>query len=217
MAVTNFKTRARVIDLLGRQQIGDTPTAMGELMKNSLDAGARNFWAHLHEKDHLLTLRDDGIGMRTEDVLTKWLVIATDSKTSANKNSERLKYADDFQKHWCTKEQYGEKGIGRLSISTLGRGVLLWTVWGKGVEKEGTMCAVNWDMFQCPALLFEDIPVIYNKFQAQPTKDEIQDFFKATFKTLTTKTQQLEDKIPSNIKSSIVETSEKYLNYRTRA
>lgn len=216
MAITNFKTKARVVDLLGRQQIGDTPTAMGELMKNSLDAGARNFWAHLHEEEHLLTLRDDGIGMREEDVLTKWLVIATDSKTTADKNSERLKYADDFQKHWCTKEQYGEKGIGRLSISTLGRGVLLWTVWGKGEEQEGTMCAVNWDMFQCPSLLFEEIPVTYKKFKAKPTRDELRDFLKTTFKTLTTKTQQLENKIPSNIKSSIVETNEKILELSHR-
>ena len=41
MAIEYFKSRARVIDLLGRQQIADAPTATGELFKNALDAGSK--------------------------------------------------------------------------------------------------------------------------------------------------------------------------------
>ena len=40
MSIGTFKSRARVIDLLGRQQIADAPTATGELFKNALDAAA---------------------------------------------------------------------------------------------------------------------------------------------------------------------------------
>lgn len=80
MPTTHFRSRARVIDLLGRQQIADTPTAIGELMKNALDAGARNFWADYRAGQDLLIMRDDGVGMRESDVLDKWLVLATESK-----------------------------------------------------------------------------------------------------------------------------------------
>ncbi len=37
-----FRTRARTIDHLGREQIADCPTAISELWKNSYDAYARN-------------------------------------------------------------------------------------------------------------------------------------------------------------------------------
>ena len=209
MKIANFRTNARVIDLLGRQQIADTPTAMGELMKNALDAGARNFWADYCTRTNILALRDDGIGMRVEDVLSKWLVIATDSKLgkdSEDNCNDWLKFADKLQKKWCLQEHYGEKGIGRLSISNLGSGTLLWTVWGDGKCKEGTLCVVNWDLFQCPALHFEDIPITYEKFERCPTQKQVKQFLSEYYDITSRTITRIGDGIQAELSIKINET-----------
>lgn len=41
--MAQFKTRARALDLLGRQQIAGIPTAINELIKNAHDAYADKF------------------------------------------------------------------------------------------------------------------------------------------------------------------------------
>ena len=41
--MAQFKTRARALDLLGRQQIAGIPTAINELIKNAYDAYADHF------------------------------------------------------------------------------------------------------------------------------------------------------------------------------
>lgn len=178
MPTTHFRSRARVIDLLGRQQIADTPTAIGELMKNALDAGARNFWADYRAGQDLLIMRDDGVGMRESDVLDKWLVLATESKyISRAQDGAWLQYADETQKIWCAKESYGEKGIGRLSSAAMGSGLLLWTVWGDEAHRQGTLCIINWELFKLPSKLFDDLPIVYRTFNEKPTKSAVLSLF----------------------------------------
>ncbi len=178
MAVAKFRSRARVIDLLGRQQIADVPTAMGELFKNALDAGARNAWIDFWKDEKLLVIRDDGLGMRTEDVLDRWLVLATESKyAKANLTNKWSAFADDEQKEWLRQPNYGEKGIGRLSVATLGRMTLLWSVWGKGKDKKGTLCLVHWNLFQHPIKLFDDLPIPYKELACAPTEDDVGELF----------------------------------------
>ncbi len=60
MATAHFRSRARVIDLLGRQQIADAPTAEGELFKNSLGAGASDVWIN-----YTLPAENDGTKERS--------------------------------------------------------------------------------------------------------------------------------------------------------
>lgn len=207
MATTSFKAKARVIDMLGRQQIADTATAMGELMKNSLDAGAKNFYADLREKENRLVLRDDGLGMRNIDVTQKWLVLATGVKTSNNTEdfTEWMEFAAPEQKAWCLDEQYGEKGIGRLSISSIGQGVILWTVWGEGSKREGTLCIINWCFYESPELSFDDIPVIYQKFTGAPSKAEIVKLLQESYETTNNAISKIHDDI---LKNKILDTAE---------
>ena len=86
MNIETFKSRARVIDLLGRQQIADAPTATGELFKNALDAAACHVRVDYVDPENnqgvgFLRICDNGLGMRLqEDVVGKWLVLATESK-----------------------------------------------------------------------------------------------------------------------------------------
>ena len=71
--MAQFKTRARALDLLGRQQIAGIPTAINELIKNAHDAYADKFDIDFLRCNNLLVLRDDGLGMTKEEFETRWL------------------------------------------------------------------------------------------------------------------------------------------------
>ena len=59
-----FKTRARAIDMLGRQQIAGTQNAINEIFKNAHDAYARHARIDFFEDEGTLVIRDDGVGMK---------------------------------------------------------------------------------------------------------------------------------------------------------
>jgi signal transduction histidine kinase len=123
-----FRTKARAVDLLGKGQIADLPTAISELWKNGYDAYADNLSAVLYTEGYedvkkpLFVLSDDGKGMSADELENKWLILGTDSKTrgkSPEKGEETL---------WKEpRPVMGEKGIGRLSVSYLGSPMLMLT------------------------------------------------------------------------------------------
>lgn len=208
--LANFRSQARVIDLLGREQIADSPTAIGELFKNSLDAAASHAWVDYDEEQALLTIRDNGLGMRTEDVTDKWLVLATDSShLSEAENKAWFQHATVQQRDWLKLPRYGEKGIGRLSVAILGRCSLLWTVWGGENDRTGTFCLVHWNLFRHPRKLFEDLPILVQAFQAPPSWSEIKSIVEnfassAEIKSLLNDdswSQELRDQLASDLKS----------------
>ena len=97
--------------------------------------------------------------MRTEDVLEKWLVLATDSKTGST-DEAYLRFATDNQKE-VEYPALGHKGIGRLAVAALGRAVFVWTRWGRGEEAQRTLLFIHWDLFRHPRLGLDDIIVPY--------------------------------------------------------
>lgn len=67
-------------------------------------------------------ISDDGHGMTKDDILSKWIVIGTDSKrNSANVVSEEDRFGKPL------RIPLGEKGIGRLSVTYLGNHMLMIT------------------------------------------------------------------------------------------
>ena len=66
--MAKFKTSARTLDLLGRQQIAGIPTAINELFKNAHDAYADFAEIDYLRSQKLFILRDNGLGM-TEEAL----------------------------------------------------------------------------------------------------------------------------------------------------
>ena len=78
--MTTFKTRARTLDMLGRQQIAGIPTAISELFKNAHDAYAERVEIDYYRSDGLFVLRDDGMGMTQEEFVERWLTVGTESK-----------------------------------------------------------------------------------------------------------------------------------------
>ena len=80
--MAGFKTRARTVDMLGRQQIANVSTAISELFKNGHDAYADHAEVDYFRSDNLLVVRDDGFGMTPREFEERWLVLGTESKAS---------------------------------------------------------------------------------------------------------------------------------------
>ncbi|MBE2285411.1 MAG: ATP-binding protein [Prosthecobacter sp.] len=170
-----FTTRARVVDLLGREQIADAPTAMGELFKNAVDALASKVRVEYWQKEKCLVVADDGLGMRPdEDLLAKWLVLATDSKQPGAAQSEDwMKFASEEQRRKKREgKTFGQKGIGRLAMALLGTGTLVWTRWGVGAEAQRTLLLVPWSVFRHPKLTLDQIELPILHLDRAATKED---------------------------------------------
>lgn len=150
-----FRTKARAVELLGKNQIADLPTAICELWKNGYDAYADNLRCDLYKpgyegvEEPIFTLSDDGCGMSYTDLMDKWIVLGTDSK----KNKE-IDEKDRFGKE--RRVPLGEKGIGRLSVAYLGAHMLLLT---KKADEQLQALFFNWDILQNQHLYLEDIEI----------------------------------------------------------
>lgn len=167
--MAQFRTRARALDLLGRQQIAGIPTAINELIKNAYDAYADHFDASLLRKDGLLVLRDDGIGMSRGDFENRWLTLGTESKVLKAGNMPPIDSSKPF------RYISGEKGIGRLAIASIGQQVLVLT---KAKLKEDTNIVVaflDWNLFEIPGLNLEDIVIPVVEMKHLPNEDDVKE------------------------------------------
>ena len=158
--MATFKTRARTLDMLGRQQIAGIPTAISELFKNAHDAYADRVEIDYYRSDGLFVLRDDGVGMNRDDFVTRWLTIGTESKFDPNRRPPK-----DPAKE--PRPMLGEKGIGRLAIATIGPQVLVFT---RAKTDTGasdlTAAFLNWGIFEWPGIDLEDIDIPLRSFSS---------------------------------------------------
>jgi signal transduction histidine kinase len=169
--MAKFKTRARALDLLGRQQIAGVPTAINELIKNAHDAYADRFDIDFLRKENLLILRDDGLGMTKEEFETRWLTIGTESKFINSKST--LPPIDDSKK---IRPIMGEKGIGRLAIASIGKQVLIITKAKKRNNKYKIVTIlINWEIFELPGINLEDIIIPIKEFDELPTDKDVEE------------------------------------------
>ena len=156
--MATFKTRARTLDMLGRQQIAGIPTAISELFKNAHDAYADHVEIDYYRSDCLFVLRDDGVGMSRDDFMTRWLTIGTESKFSSDRRPPK-----DPEKE--TRHMLGEKGIGRLAIATIGPQLLVLT---RAKTSDGasdlTAAFLNWRIFEWPGIDLEEIDIPVRSF-----------------------------------------------------
>jgi hypothetical protein len=153
-----FRTKARAVDLLGKGQIADLPTAITELWKNGYDAYADNLTAEIYLDTYkdikipLFVMTDDGKGMSRNDIFEKWLVLGTDSKSRATleeKASEETLWKKPRIKS-------GEKGIGRLSVAFLGNPMLMLS------KKQGHSLQAlffDWRLLENYNLFLDDIEI----------------------------------------------------------
>lgn len=157
--MAKIRTRARAVDMLGRQQIAGIQNAISEVFKNAHDAYAKRAEIDYFEEDNLLVIRDNGLGMTKEDFEGKWLVLGTESKVGdAAKNQYR---PPDVEQRPIT----GEKGIGRLAMALLGRQVL---VLSRARRSDGVhklvMSIVHWGVFELPGINLDEIEIPVQTF-----------------------------------------------------
>lgn len=162
--MANFKVHARVLDLLGAEQIADMPTAVSELFKNSFDAYADNVVLELFRHKQHAILWDDGIGMSQNDLENRWLVVGT-----PNKKTSQSVVRDGYEE----RPVMGEKGIGRLAISTLGDTLLLITKTDTQNSDSFTALFLNWKVARNHKLMLDEfeVPVIPFSSLEDFTKD----------------------------------------------
>jgi signal transduction histidine kinase len=172
-----FQTRARAVDMLGRQQIAGISTAVSELFKNAYDAYATRVEADLLRSKDLLVLRDDGIGMTLDDFANRWLTIATDSKVE-NRLLPKPRVPPDLPH----RPTLGEKGIGRLAIATLGPTTLVLTRARIAEKQDEIVCALlDWEMFELPGINLNeiDIPIVTRKPSSLPSAANVRELANA--------------------------------------
>lgn len=152
----SFRTQARTVDHLGREQIADCPTAISELWKNAYDAYARNVSLHVFDDpEPVAAVFDDGHGMSYEEFVNRWLVVGTDSKFDTNVSDKADR--DGLPKR--TKQ--GQKGIGRLSSANLGPLLLIVS---KRINEDFVAALIDWRIFENPYLVLSDIEIPVTTF-----------------------------------------------------
>ena len=155
----SFRTRARTIDHLGREQIADCPTAISELWKNAYDAYARNVALNIYDGEPpIATLVDDGHGMNREEFIERWLVVGTESKATGAATPEEDRNGLPF------RPKQGQKGIGRLSSAALGPLLL---VVSKRRLDPFVAALIDWRLFENPFLYLQDIEIPIVDFAAK--------------------------------------------------
>jgi signal transduction histidine kinase len=151
MRTVSFKTRARTVDHLGREQIADVPTAISELWKNSYDAYARSVSLTIFDQSPLVvSIADDGHGMSIDELIDRWLVVGTESKLFEDGRSE------EDQNGLALRTRQGQKGIGRLSSAHLGPLMLLIT---KRRQHKMAAALIDWRLFENPFSILSDIEI----------------------------------------------------------
>lgn len=152
----SFRTQARTVDHLGREQIADCPTAITELWKNAYDAYARSVSLHIFDDNEpVAAIFDDGHGMNYDEFVNRWLVVGTESKYQ--QSNDDIADRDGLPKR--TKQ--GQKGIGRLSSANLGPLLLLVS---KRKDQEFVAALIDWRIFENPFLVLSDIEVPVTRF-----------------------------------------------------
>lgn len=168
--MARFRTRARAVDMLGRQQIAGVPTAISELFKNAHDAYADHAIVDYFRTDRLFILRDDGLGMTEEAFESRWLTLATESKVAGAGSvvSGRPGYP--------RREILGEKGIGRLAVAAIGPQVLILSrAVNSGELGDLLVSMIHWGLFEIPGIDLEqiEIPTITVPGGSLPGEDEV--------------------------------------------
>ena len=170
--MAKFRTSARTVDMLGRQQIAGIPTAISELFKNAHDAYATRVEADFYRPEQLLVLRDDGLGMTMPDVMERWLVLGTDSKVGGGRALNGVAELLGMRPRTPT----GEKGIGRLAIAAIGPQVLLVTRARRADGLHSTVASfVNWSVFALPGIALDEIEIPVREFPCGelPTAEDV--------------------------------------------
>jgi signal transduction histidine kinase len=147
-----FDVSSGLKTVLGSELITDDEVAIFELVKNSFDAEASH--VDLYFDSERIVISDNGSGMTSEEITTKWLRVGYSAKRDKNRSID-FRDAVEKKRHFA-----GSKGVGRLSSDRLGRWLILQT--RSRDESSGPVhyIKVDWNLFDKNHLeRFEAIPM----------------------------------------------------------
>ena len=172
-----FHTRARAVDMLGRQQIASVSTAISEVFKNADDAYATQVRADLLSDRRCLLIRDDGVGMTQNEFERNWLTLATDNKAQGAGLAP--------PKGMKSRPVLGAKGIGRLAIAVVGPYSLVLTR-SRQPRSPLVYAFVNWQVFAEPGIDLDQVEVPLEVVDGGriPTASEVRQLVDATRRNL---------------------------------
>jgi len=131
-----FRPRARLLQLLGDQLIGNSRLAIFELVKNSFDADASKVTVSLKNLDThepYITVTDNGEGMSLATLTDVWLVPGHDFRENQRKNLIRTPNYHRLP--------LGEKGVGRFAVHKLGNFIEVVT---RARSQEECVVKIDW-------------------------------------------------------------------------
>src|SRR6266498_1805716 len=97
----SFAISLSVLNHLGRNLYRSFMTVLGEAISNAWDADAENVWIQIDKRHNSLIIKDDGIGMDSEDFQDKFLKIGYSKRKEGSTSIERQ------------RPYIGRKGIGK--------------------------------------------------------------------------------------------------------
>lgn len=125
--------------LLGRELITDRITALFEIVKNSYDANSDKVSVQFisvspKSNSSKIIIKDDGLGMKLDDLKNRWMVIGTSSKRRERTSPSPY-----------NRKVVGKKGIGRFAVDLLGSRLVLKT---KQKNTDKWICLeTNWSTY----------------------------------------------------------------------
>jgi hypothetical protein len=100
-----FNISLSVLNHLGRNLYRNFITTLGEAISNSWDADANNVWIEIDRERRRMVIKDDGIGMTTDDFQNKFLEIGYSKRSNGQTITSNKK-----------RPFIGQKGIGKLAL-----------------------------------------------------------------------------------------------------
>ena len=132
-----FRPRARVLQLLGDELIGNARLAVFELVKNAYDADANEVIVRLDldtTDGPTITVTDDGEGMTLDVLRSVWLVPGDDHRQRQRLSDRRT------ARH--RRLPLGEKGLGRFAVHKLGNRITLVT---RAQDADECVVEIDWN------------------------------------------------------------------------
>lgn len=99
-----FEYSLTILNHLGRNLYRSFVTVIGEAISNSWDADAKNVWIYIDRENSTFVVKDDGIGMDSDDFQNKFLKIGYSKRKG------------DHTKSPSGRPYIGRKGIGKLAL-----------------------------------------------------------------------------------------------------
>ncbi|WP_226051286.1 ATP-binding protein [Dickeya chrysanthemi] len=124
----HFKTHSDLKDIIGQDLINDDNIAIIELVKNGIDAQAKDIKIIFNEDS--IVISDNGNGMSLFDLENKWLNIA---------------YSEKKEKKSGMSFLAGNKGVGRFACDRLGHKLDLFTL---KENSDPLHLSLNWSDFE---------------------------------------------------------------------